>query len=77
MCFLDKYYEYSEKSTKRFFVQLRGHKGTQEMLRVNRRHTVWVVFQMMRVVIDNRKRQKHLKKIAVHLKSTLADRPHP
>ena len=39
-----------ENSTKRFFAQPRGHKGTKELMRIIRRHTLEAVFQVMGVV---------------------------
>ena len=44
----------------------------EEMLKVIRRHTTETNFQVMRVAVNYRKRQKQLKIIALHLKSTLA-----
>ena len=56
--------------------------GNQERLRDNITLTHEAIFQVMRVVVNYRKGQKHLKKIALHLKSTLArprmyDRAYP
>ena len=45
------------------------------MLRVIRGHTFEAIFSVMGVVLNNRKGQKHLKKTALHLKSTLARPP--
>ena len=42
------------------------------MLKVNRRHTLEAIFQVMRVAVNYRKGQKQLTKIALQLKSTLA-----
>ena len=44
----------------------------QKMLRVIRRHTVEAIFEVMGVVENYRKGQKQLKRLAQHLKSTLA-----
>ena len=49
--------------------------GTQDRLRVIRRHTPEAIFQVMRIVVNYRKGQKQLKKIALHLESTLAGAP--
>ena len=49
--------------------------NTQEVLRVFRRHTGEAIFQAMRIVVNYRKGQKQLKKITLHLESTLARPP--
>ena len=63
---------FSENWTKRFFAQPEGYSDTDQILRVIGRHTLVEAFsQVMRVAL-NCKGQKHLKKTAVHLNSTLA-----
>ena len=42
------------------------------MLKVIRRHTLDAIFPVMRIVLNYRKGQKQLTKIAKHLESTLA-----
>ena len=49
--------------------------NTQGMLRVFQRHTREAVFQATRIVVNYRKGQKQLKKITLHLESTLARPP--
>ena len=48
---------------------------THNMLRVIMRHTFESVFHVMRVVVNYREEEKQLKKIVLHLKSTLARSP--
>ena len=45
------------------------------MLRVIRSHTLEAILQVMRVAVNYRRGQKQSKKIALHLKSTLATPP--
>ena len=64
-----------KNSNKRFSTQPQGHINTQEMQRVIRSHSVEPISEVMRVVVNYRKRQKQLKNIDLHLKSTLARSP--
>ena len=66
---------FSENLTKRFFAEPEGHTNNEETLIVIRRRTLKAIFQVMRVAVNYRKGQKQLKKIAVHLKTTLARPP--
>ena len=58
-CFLGKH---SQNSTRRFFAQPRSHMGTQEKLRVIRRHTLQAICQVIKVVVKYHRGQKQLKK---------------
>ena len=49
--------------------------GTQNMLKINRRNTLWAIFQVISVAANYRGGQKQLKKIALHRKYTLARPP--
>ena len=69
-------YIFTEHSTKRFFAQPLGHMNNEEMLMVDRRHTLEAIFQVMRVAVNYRKRQKQIDIIiALYLKSTLSRPP--
>ena len=49
--------------------------NSQKMLRVISRRTFVLIFQVMTVVVNYRKKEKQVKKIPLHLKSTLAKPP--
>ena len=49
--------------------------NTEQMLRFIRRHTFEAIFKVMRVAVNYRKGQNHLKEIVLHLKKTLARPP--
>ena len=49
--------------------------NTQVMRRITRRHTLETKFQVIRVVVNYGKVQKHLEKIALSLKVTSAKPP--
>ena len=53
---------FSENSIKTFLVQPQGYMAIQEKLKDNSTHTLEAFFQVMRVVVKYRKRQKQLKK---------------
>ena len=53
-------------------MQSDGQKNNEELLTVIRRHTLEAIFHLKTVVVNYRKGQKQLKRIALHLKSTLA-----
>ena len=73
--FSNKIRIFSANSTKRVFSQPEGHMNNEEKLRVSRRQTLQAISQVMRVVVNPRKGQKQLKKLAIHLKRTLARQP--
>ena len=54
---------FSENSTKTFFAQPRGHVGTQQMMRVIRKHPLKAIFPVMRVIVNYRKGQNDWKKL--------------
>ena len=44
-------------------MQSKGYKKTDQMLWVNGRHTVEAFLQVMKIAVNSRKGQKHLKKM--------------
>ena len=56
-------------------MQPQGHKNTQKMITVFRRHKHEAIFQLVSVVVNYRKAQKTIEKNALHLKNTLLRPP--